>query len=145
MAEYGQPLIVRLMEKVEVTDTCWNWTGAKSRDGYGQFGIDGKSKRAHRASYELFKGKIPKGLVIHHQCSNTFCINPAHLEAVTQKVNIQVGLTGNYNIIKTQCPQGHEYTPDNLCKQSGGRNWRQCRTCRNSQKRIAREKLKASI
>ena len=119
------PLIVRLMEKVGDMTDCWNWTGAKTKDGYGQISVKDKIKLAHRISYELFKGQIKEGLVINHLCSNTSCVNPEHLEVVTQKVNIQKGLTGYYQTLRTQCPRGHEYTPDNLVKQKG----RACKIC----------------
>lgn len=69
---------------------CWLWTGcAGSANGYGYFSkrrADGASL-AHRAAYELFVGQIPTDLHIDHLCRNTFCVNPAHLEPVTQLEN----------------------------------------------------------
>ena len=85
------PLEVRFWEKVEKTDTCWNWTGAttkKGGEGYGQVTVGGGVKTvAHRASYEMAYGKIPEGLTVDHLCHNTKCVNPEHLRAVTQKQN----------------------------------------------------------
>lgn len=68
---------------------CWKWIGAKSGhlQPYGMF----KRKYAHRFSYEKAKGKIPSHLQIDHLCRNRICVNPDHLEAVTQKVNIRRG------------------------------------------------------
>ena len=144
MAESGQPLIVRLMEHVEVTDTCWNWIGHKINGGYGRISVNHKNKLAHRTSYELLIGKIPDGLVINHICRNRGCINPEHLEPVTQKENVRQGLTGFKtglkNRAKTQCPKGHKYTPDNLVKT----NRRSCRTCHNVNQRARRTKAKAN-
>jgi hypothetical protein len=40
-------------------DRCWQWSGAKCKDGYGLFGH--KKINAHRFSYEMHKGPIPKG------------------------------------------------------------------------------------
>ncbi len=52
------------LSHVQKTDSCWVWTGAKDKDGYGKTCINNKkdnNRGAHRASYELFKGEIPKG------------------------------------------------------------------------------------
>lgn len=67
--------------------------GGIKNNGYGEFftqRVNGKVKmvHAHRFSYEVVKGKIPDGLVIDHLCRNSKCVNPDHLEPVTQKENI---------------------------------------------------------
>ena len=72
-------LATRFWEKVNKTDTCWLWTGAKLRTGYGSIRIDQKSVRAHRVAYELVVGPIPDGLLILHSCDTPLCVNPAHL------------------------------------------------------------------
>jgi len=77
----------RFLTKVNKTDGCWNWTAHKDKDGYGRFRIDGKIHRAHRVSYELYKGEITKGLVVRHSCDNTSCVNPDHLEVGTVQDN----------------------------------------------------------
>ena len=70
---------------------CWLWKGT-IHAGYGRYCVKtDKGHRyvsAHRYSYELYIGKIPEKLVINHLCNNTSCVNPEHLEAVTQKQNI---------------------------------------------------------
>lgn len=57
------------------------------RTGYGFLKHGGATDYAHRVAYRLFVGPIPDGLTIDHRCFNTRCVNPAHLEAVTQSEN----------------------------------------------------------
>ena len=72
---------------------CWYWMGAKSKDGYGRFHVDHKAKRAHRVAYEAFFGSIcdeeGRYLELDHLCRNTVCVNPTHLEPVTQQENLR--------------------------------------------------------
>lgn len=70
---------------------CWDWIASKNQDGYGQFKLNSKMLKAHRVSYHNFKGPIPEGLQLDHLCSNRSCINPDHLEPVTQAVNNRRG------------------------------------------------------
>jgi hypothetical protein len=66
---------------------CWEWVGAK--DGfYGIIWRDGKTKKAHRVSYECYHGPIPTGLHVLHACDNPSCINPDHLSVGTVKENM---------------------------------------------------------
>jgi hypothetical protein len=90
----------RFWAKVNKTASCWIWTGSKSSNGYGNIGIGAPSKKnvsAHRLSYEMAHGKTPEGMVIDHICHRIDCVNPSHLQAVTQKQNTenQGGQTAN--------------------------------------------------
>lgn len=65
-------------------EDCWEWTGAKDRDGYGRFGCFNNFGRrimlgAHRAFWIMFKGEIPKGLCVLHSCDCPSCVNGYHL------------------------------------------------------------------
>jgi hypothetical protein len=117
----------RFWEKVIKTDSCWLWIAATTK-GYGRFRI-GTLKEAHRVSYELVKGSIPEGLVLDHLCRVKNCVNPEHLEPVTNAENINRGDKTNQgwnNRSKTHCPKGHAYAGENLNFYKGRRV---CRTC----------------
>ena len=79
-------VIQRFFKKVEKTPKCWNWTGCLV-NGYGQFFL-GKKQYAHRISYSILHGEIPKGKCLDHLCRNRKCVNPNHLEPVSYKENI---------------------------------------------------------
>lgn len=122
----------KFIKSFEYSDQCWKWVGTEKHLGYGEFYIGGKSTPAHRVSYELFKGKIPDGLVIDHLCRNPRCVNPAHLEAVTNVENIMRGEgVGAKAARKTVCDYGHPLVGDNvwLRRRVNGRVWRKCRAC----------------
>lgn len=65
------------------TTGCWLWTRYKDKDGYGTTSmyIEGRLRpvRAHRASYTVYVGPIPEGMLVCHRCDTPACINPAHL------------------------------------------------------------------
>lgn len=77
---------------------CWNFTGTVTPNGYGNVygGHRGASPiKAHRYFYEHMVGEIPDGMVIDHLCRNTLCVNPEHLEPVTQSENVLRGARWN--------------------------------------------------
>ena len=110
---------------------CWVWTGGKISTGYGFFHPTKQTHvLAHRYAYELLRGPIPDGLCIDHLCRNRVCVNPAHLEPVTLGENTRRGLSiSTFNALKTHCPAGHAYTPENTYVQPTRPNTRRCREC----------------
>lgn len=129
--EISEAVIDRLLSKVEKRegDGCWYWTDHLNR-GYGQMNVGGKQMKPYRLSYEAFIGEIPDGLVIDHMCRNPTCINPMHLRAVTQRVNILCGDTfAARKKAQTHCLRGHPLVDGNIYYSTGG-GGRRCCECR---------------
>lgn len=66
---------------------CWEWKAGQADGGYGLFWVNGKQITAHRFSYQLYYGEIPKGKQVNHKCNNRPCCNPFHLYAGTHQDN----------------------------------------------------------
>jgi hypothetical protein len=67
---------------------CWLWEAATFKDGYGAFRANGKQNRAHRFSYQLYRGEIPDGALVRHKCHVPSCVNPDHLLLGTVADNV---------------------------------------------------------
>lgn len=133
----------RIVERIDITVDCWYWTGKPANTGYGQINRNGVVRNPHRIIYKVLVGDIPDGLQLDHLCRNRICVNPSHLEPVTQKENLlRSPLTiPSINKLKTHCPTGHPYDETNtqVCRDGS----RKCRACSYKRKKAWRHKLQA--
>jgi hypothetical protein len=83
---YGPP-IEKFWNRVHKTDTCYEWIAFKDRDGYGVMRWERRHLKAHRISWEIHFGLIPKGKFVLHRCNNPACVHPDHLYLGTQPEN----------------------------------------------------------
>lgn len=112
---------------------CHIWTRATDRDGYGKFGADGRTHRAHRWTFEQAHGPLAPGVEVDHICRNRSCVRLDHLRAATRAENVANSSAGHNMRAKTHCPAGHPYSPDNTL--IGRDGFRRCRTCRRARER----------
>lgn len=83
-----RPINERFLERVNKTDGCWFWTGAKTGNGYGAIRYNGRQIGAHCMSWILANGtEIPKGMQVLHSCDNPLCVRPDHLSLGTLQEN----------------------------------------------------------
>lgn len=94
-------------DKIEKTESCWNWCGALKL-GYGRIERKRKQYQAHRVVYEALIDEIPGGLELDHLCRNKRCVNPAHLEPVTHTENIARNIP--FIVKKEFCSKGHKFS-----------------------------------
>ena len=120
---------------VNKTNSCWLWTGPISTNGYGLFCFNSKITRAHRFSFTISKGEIPKDKIICHKCDIPLCVNPDHLWLGTHADNtadkMKKGRFVNSNMQKQFCCRGHEFTQENTYINKGKRF---CWTCKRKAK-----------
>ena len=120
-------------------DKCWLWQACISK-GYGHFVHNDKQQPAHRVAYMLLIGDTPDGLVADHLCRVRHCVNPWHLEFVTNKENVLrgTGLTAK-SAKMTHCKKGHAFDEQNTYLYHGHRH---CKTCALERQRVSRAKAK---
>ena len=128
---------------------CWIWAGLMGDDDYGRFRLPRPNRErftAHRVVYELLVEPIPGGLELDHLCRNHPCVNPAHLEPVTHRVNMLRSHTFSaVNAAKEYCDNGHEFDLLNTYYRPGGtqKGRRECRTCNRERPRNTRPRVHA--
>jgi|SRR6266478_3890684 len=86
------PIPERFWKRVQKTPDCWLWLGAVHETGYGKFwdAFVREWTLAHRVSYVLIVGSIPRHTVLHHKCKNKLCVNPQHLEILSRESHVEV-------------------------------------------------------
>lgn len=125
--------------KVTITPSCWIWTGAKTRGGYGQW----RGTTAHRAAYRLVHGEaLPRHRHLDHlkdRCSRRDCVNVLqHLEPVTQAENNRRSHPGP----QSHCGKGHALTSENVYEYPGS-NGRTCRRCQIDRATARNQKMRS--
>ena len=142
-----KPILERFSSKYKVNSetSCWEWTDFVSKLGYGRMKVNGKFIVASRLSYMLFNGDIPFGLVVDHLCRVRHCVNPDHLEAVSNYENCVVRGSGPMAVKarQTHCKRGHEFTEENthrFAQQNSTRHGRQCKQCAVTRKQETKRK-----
>ena len=73
--------------KIGLSNHCWEWIGAKEKNGYGHIKVNGKTLKAHRISWELHNNQSANNKCVLHSCDNPSCVNPHHLSLGTFKDN----------------------------------------------------------
>ena len=127
----------RFRRKVDRSGECWLWTGAKS-NGYGKIGVGGGSKESVYAHRIVLSATLRVDLEFSdktdHLCRNPSCVNPLHLELVTNRENTYRGLAV---ALKETCANGHPWIEDNwyINPSSGARSCQICRDARAGRKR----------
>lgn len=91
---------------VDSDGDCLVWTGHINSDGYGTASLKNRDTKAHRLAYKLTVGEIPERLMLDHLCRNRACVNPQHLEVVTNRENVVRGLES-----RGVCKNGHPRHP----------------------------------
>lgn len=68
------PLDERFRSHVNREGSCWLWTAALNKDGYGKVQVKGHTLHSHRVAWELVAGPIPENLHVLHTCDNPACV-----------------------------------------------------------------------
>lgn len=141
-------ILERFWNRVCMDGDCWLWRGEIAGNGYGVLTLnydpkDRRRSRAHVFSWEIHnKVPVPKGLCLDHLCRVRACVNPTHLEPVTQRENILRGISSSaLNAKKTHCKRGHPLSGENLFICQGTR---QCCICSRAKVNRYRARIRAA-
>jgi hypothetical protein len=125
---------------------CWIWQGATT-SGYGRVYFDGRVRPVHHVVWSLTVGAFPEGMEPDHLCRVRACCNPAHLEPVTQRINLMRGASPSASYARrSHCDAGHPLEgPDaDIYTPSDHPTWRLCRKCRGRNSLNSQRKSRAS-
>ncbi len=127
------------------TSDCWVWTASRCSKGYGTFRYAGMVRVAHRVSYTYYEGEIPVGLTLDHLCRTRACVNPLHLEPMTNRENILRGYNPcAMHARKTHCKHGHPLTEENTYASQRVLGERVCKTCHRINGQKYHDKVRAA-
>lgn len=138
----------RIADRMDIMDLgfltpCWISNRVAQPNGYTKIGVNGRTWLTHRLSYELVKGPALAHLVVDHLCRHRACVNPEHLELVTNRENLIRGEGfAATQAAQTHCIHGHELTEANTYLRRD-RTGRLCRACRREMGIKRNAKLRA--
>jgi hypothetical protein len=98
-----QPVAPRFWSKVDRrgNNECWQWTGCRNRDGYGNLSVNGAMKLATHVALELSGKARPSNACALHSCDTPLCVNPHHLRWGSHAENMAdmaaKGRSGNHS------------------------------------------------
>ena len=133
------PLLKFKRLSLQMESGCIEWQGWICPKGYSVIRFKSERHYAHRWIWEHTFGKIKKGLQLDHLCRNRKCVNLAHLEPVTPRINTMRGFSFSaLNSKKTHCWRGHPFNEENTSINRSSA--RECLICRRARQKIANEK-----
>ncbi|WP_319773954.1 HNH endonuclease [Breoghania sp.] len=93
MNDCRQAILARVMKRVVIDHEtgCWIWQGATSGNGrgggYPRMCLDGQTLAVHRVTFVCTYGYVRGKKTLDHTCRARLCVNPDHLEMVTNRGN----------------------------------------------------------
>ena len=127
----GNDEISRFWDKVQKSDKCWQWTGAKNPAGYGLAVFEEKVQPAHRVSWKIEYGECASENLLFNNCENKSCVRTSHWELlIRRRSKSEVGNVSVFTCTTPNCGK-----PSKSVTIAG-----LCDSCRQKAKRDRRKK-----